>query len=189
MDLADSTILVVTADHGEEFWEHAELQAGNFYQQRGFAGVRHGNSCFRELIEVPLLMTGPVPPAMSACLVSTVDIVPTIIDLLGVVHNLTLDGRNVFESEAERPLLCEASGHGYEKKALIMGRYKLVCSKDDGVAWLFDLETDPLEQRPIADEAVTTVFVERLHRMLRQHETRRIRSVGEKKSPQSVSGH
>jgi arylsulfatase A-like enzyme len=181
MGLDDSTILIVTADHGEEFWEHAELQEGNFYHQRGMSGVSHGQAGFRELIEVPLLISGPVPDRKHDHFVSAVDIVPTVLDLLGINHKMRFDGRNIFEAGDDRPLLSEASGSGYEKKTLVVGRYKLIYSKDDGIEWVFDLEKDPQEQNPIVDKKVTSTFVDKLLHMLKEDEKRNIREIARKK--------
>ena len=178
----DRTIVVVTGDHGEEFSEHGELEAGSFYDQRGFYGMGHGHNVFNEIIQVPLIMSGPVPDRKSAHLVSTVDIMPTVVDLLGITHNIRFDGVNIFEAQGERALLSEASGYGHEKKALIIGRYKLVYSKGDGIEWVFDLEKDPQEQHPIMDKEVTSVFVDKLHQILREDEKRKIREIAGKKS-------
>ena len=180
--LVDSTVFIITADHGEEFWEHAEVEAKTFYDPRGCYGLGHGHSVFNEAIEVPLLISGPVPAIKPAHFVSTVDITPTIMDLLKVNHYMRFDGRSVFEAGKDRILLNEASGYGYEKKALIIGRYKLIYSKDDGIEWVFDLEKDPKEQHPIMDKEVTSVFVEKLHQILREDEKRKIREIARKTS-------
>ncbi|WP_048147298.1 sulfatase [Pyrococcus abyssi] len=175
--LLDSTILLITADHGEEFWEHAELEAENFYDPRGYYGVGHGHNVFNEIIEVPILFDGAIKKKgdFTENRVSSVDIMPTVLDLLGVSHSLTFDGQNVFEvKNKKRPLLSEAAGYGYEKKALIMGRYKLLYAPDDGVQWLFDLKKDPSEQHPIKDREVTSVFVDKLNKMLKEDEKRRL---------------
>jgi len=75
MGLLDSTILIITADHGEEFWEHAALEAENFYDPRGAYGVGHGHNVFNEIIEIPLLISGPgVPEGQSSRPISQVDI-------------------------------------------------------------------------------------------------------------------
>ena len=42
----DEVTVVLTSDHGEEFWEHG--------------GVEHGHSLYDELVEVPFVITGPV---------------------------------------------------------------------------------------------------------------------------------
>lgn len=53
--------------------------------------------------------------------------------------------------------------------------------KDDGIEWVFDLEKDPHEKHPIVDREITSVFVERLHRMLREGEKTRAREIAAKK--------
>ncbi|AFK22066.1 sulfatase [Pyrococcus sp. ST04] len=175
--LLDTTILVITADHGEEFWEHAKLEAENFYDPRGYYGVGHGHNVFNEIIEVPILLDGAVKSHGDYVKnrVSSADITPTILNLLGVSHNLTFDGQDLFKvKNKKRPLLSEAVGYGYEKKALILGRYKLIYSPDDNVQWLFDLKKDPYEQHPIKDEEVTSIFVDKLNKMLREDERKKL---------------
>ena len=179
--LVDSTILIVTADHGEQFWEHAELDARSFYLKGGVCGISHGDNVYNEIIEVPLIISGPVPDKNQDHFVSTVDIVPTIADLLGVSHKMRFNGQNIFEIEGERFLLSEASSWGYEKKALVAGRYKLIYSKDDGIEWVFDLEKDPQEQHPIVDKEVTSIFVDKLLQILREDEKRKIKEITRKK--------
>jgi arylsulfatase A-like enzyme len=188
IDLIDSTVLIVTADHGEEFSEHASLEAENFFHPRGFCGVGHGHNVFNEIIEVPLLIAGPaIPNRQSINLVSTVDIMPTILDLLGIKHNLKFDGQNIFQKqESDTLLLSEASGFGYEKKALIVGKFKLIHSQDDGVAWVFDLEKDPQELHPITDHGVVSIFLERLSQIYARDEKRRVKGIIEQKNLRSL---
>lgn len=179
--LLDSTILVITADHGEEFWEHAKLEAENFYDPRGYYGIAHGHNVFNEIIEVPILLDGAVRNRgnYTETRVGSVDIAPTILDLLGVSHSLTFDGQNLFKvvKNRKRPLLSEATGYGYEKKALILGRYKLIHAPDDGVQWLFDLKKDPFEQHPIEDTEVTSIFVDKLNKILKEDERKKLRTI------------
>jgi len=184
MGLVDSTVLIITADHGEEFWEHAALEAGNFYDPRGFCGVGHGHSVFNELIEIPFLISGPgVPDRQGGRPISQVDIMPTVLDLLKVKHKLKFDGQSILgKQEPERPLLSEAAGFGYEKKALIIGRFKLIYSPDDAVAWVFDLEKDPQELHPITDQGVVSMFVDKLSEIQERSKKRRIREIIEEKN-------
>jgi arylsulfatase A-like enzyme len=81
LDLSKRTIVVITSDHGEAFGEHgAEGHARNLYQ---------------EVVHVPLLMALPfrvdgglvVDP-----LVRNVDIVPTLLDMLGLPALPQADG-------------------------------------------------------------------------------------------------
>ncbi|KUK43562.1 MAG: Sulfatase [Methanothrix harundinacea] len=173
--LIDSTILIITADHGEEFWEHARLEAKNFYDPRGFCGVGHGHNVFNELIEVPLILSNPkLPNKKYDKLVSTTDISPTILDLLEVKHKLSFDGVNVFKSSEKRALINEATGYGYEKKALYIGGFKLIYSKHDEIAWVFDLKKDPEEKNPITDDELVRIFINKLNKMLTAKEALKV---------------
>jgi arylsulfatase A-like enzyme len=78
--LADSTIVVITSDHGEEFGEH------------GF--VQHGGTVYQEVLHVPLLFWAPgrVPVARIPTPVSLIDVVPTVLSLAGVPAPPRIDG-------------------------------------------------------------------------------------------------
>lgn len=71
--LMDSTIVIITADHGEEFME------------KGRWG--HGSTFSEEQIHVPLILWVPgQPPREVARMTSHVDIAPTLLRLLGVTN-------------------------------------------------------------------------------------------------------
>lgn len=165
--LVDDTILIITADHGEEFWDHAELEARHFYDVRGYAGIGHGHSVFNELIQVPLIMTGSGVPKKEEKdkFVSGVDIAPTLLDLLGIQHNILFDGMNIFKAPKKRLILSENTIHGYEKKALIYGKIKFIYSQQDDVVWIFNLKNDPKERNPIVDEDLSKIFMEKLSKL------------------------
>jgi arylsulfatase len=75
----DKTILVVVADHGESLNDHDELL--------------HGDAFFDGVINVPLLFRVPgFAPIVSDALVSQVDILPTILALVGAVVPANVDG-------------------------------------------------------------------------------------------------
>jgi arylsulfatase A-like enzyme len=70
--LLQDTVIVLTADHGEEFWEHG--------------GWVHGAKLYEELLRVPLMMKGPGLPrgVVIPGQVGLIDLAPTILDILGV---------------------------------------------------------------------------------------------------------
>ena len=69
--LLDETWIVLTADHGEEFWDHG--------------GLGHGNSLFEELIRVPLVFSGKgIVPRRIDSFARLIDIAPTLAALAGV---------------------------------------------------------------------------------------------------------
>src|SRR6185295_19177312 len=74
-----NTVLVVTADHGEEFGDHGQML--------------HGHSLFDEQIRVPLVMRGPRIPSdrRVGSQVQMLDVTATLLDLAGVLDNDAAD--------------------------------------------------------------------------------------------------
>ncbi|MGH7287886.1 MAG: sulfatase, partial [Myxococcota bacterium] len=87
LQLLDSTLVVLTADHGEEFLDHGRLLHEQVY---------------RELLHVPLIIRfpGQHEGRVVAEDVSLADIVPTLVDWLGVSTSFGFAGRSLLE---ERP--------------------------------------------------------------------------------------
>jgi arylsulfatase A-like enzyme len=83
--LADHTIVIVTADHGEDLFEPGVV----FGHGLGFNG---SDPCYRIplAIHVPGVKGGEIPEQ-----VRTIDISPTILDLLGVERPAAWEGRSV----------------------------------------------------------------------------------------------
>lgn len=72
LNLKKNTLIVITSDHGEEFYEHQ--------------GWGHGQSLHEELLHVPLIFYGTeqIPPGQRiSSLVELVDIFPTLLQLYG----------------------------------------------------------------------------------------------------------
>ena len=89
LGLRDRVVVAVVGDHGEEFLEHGELG--------------HGNSLYKELVHVPLIVRGPgiTPGASSDNLVSTIDLGPTVLSLAGVEIPRHLQGQALLGPRAE----------------------------------------------------------------------------------------
>ena len=72
MGIYDRTTIVITADHGEEFWEHGDFE--------------HGHTLYDELVRVPLIIKFPAKVRRArqkvTAQVRLVDIMPTILALL-----------------------------------------------------------------------------------------------------------
>ncbi len=87
-DLYDRALLVVTADHGASFWPG---------ERRRAVEVRHGH--LEDLLRVPLLVKAPGQrdPRVDPRLVESVDVLPSIADLLGAPLPFATDGRSAFD--------------------------------------------------------------------------------------------
>jgi hypothetical protein len=92
----DDTWIVVTADHGEEFGDHASAYPNQTIPQ----GTRHGHTVYQELVNVPLVVFRPreLRPRVIDRPVRTADILPTLLVLAGQRANGSLDGLPLYEA-------------------------------------------------------------------------------------------
>ena len=85
LGLRENTLLVVTADHGEGLGDHGE--------------TLHGYFIYESTLSIPLLVRGPGIPGGTVleATARTVDLFPTVLDLLGVKapEGLSLSGRSL----------------------------------------------------------------------------------------------
>jgi arylsulfatase A-like enzyme len=152
--LRDRTLIVFMSDHGEEFFEHG-----------GFA---HGHTLYNELIHVPLLFSlpGRIPTGMRLrAMVRLVDIMPTVLSMLGIDTDARLEGRDLsplFRGETapgptrpgallESAALSEALLYGPEQKSISAFPYKLILHTNSGKEAMFDLDIDPGETVDVAE--------------------------------------
>ncbi len=153
--LLDHTIVVVTSDHGEEFLEHGRL--------------RHYGSLYQELVHVPLLISlpGDGPGLRLDVPVSQADLLPTLLELLGVPVPAGLDGRSLApllagapEPGAPTPLFGNLDLHTHGRSALRQGDWKIIHADTSAyrveparAPWEFyNLRSDPQEQRDLSGE-------------------------------------
>lgn len=115
----DDTLVVLVSDHGEEFREHKKL--------------RHGFTLFREVVHVPLIMRAPgVAPGRIGEAVRGIDVMPTVLDLLGLPIPKAAVGRTLVpamlgQGLGAEPILSELKLHpDYRSDSLQIGRWKLV---------------------------------------------------------------
>jgi arylsulfatase A-like enzyme len=141
--LAEDTLVIVTADHGEEFWDHGS--------------IGHGHSVYDELLHVPLIVRLPgvtdagmrVPDA-----VGLVDVMPTILDALGQPIPSELVGRSflpMLQGRSDKAPRAAVSGFFRAWRTLGVGRYKLIQHGTER-ATLYDVHADPGEKTDLAAE-------------------------------------
>ncbi len=159
----DRTLVVIHSDHGEEFWEHG--------------GYEHGHAEHEEVLHVPLVlrMPGKLPEgARIAPRVRGIDVMPTIVALLGIQPPSGIEGKSLLplvegKSESPRECISEATLHGArEIKALTSGSERLTLAGNvPGV--LYDLAADPGETRDLRSDREERAK-EMEERLLRRHE-------------------
>jgi arylsulfatase A-like enzyme/Flp pilus assembly protein TadD len=137
----DHTLVVVTADHGESLGEHGE--------------TTHGLFAYNATLAVPLIVSAPQATAGTVdAPVSHVDLLPTILDLVGVGLASAVDGESLARTPpAERALRFEALDASLTRgwaplRGVVQGTWKYIDLPDPE---LYDLAADPQEQRNLVD--------------------------------------
>jgi arylsulfatase len=128
-DLLDKTVLAFTADHGEAL----ENDQGFYFS--------HMHSLTQDQVHVPLMLVYPGCQAGSRVdrPVSTVDVLPTVLGLLGVDLPEESDGQALVASEPDLVM-----GMTSNQRSVRDGRWKLIVD-NDGSERLYDLSADPGE--------------------------------------------
>lgn len=131
LDDRENTIVVVTSDHGEEFWECRDLERAHFEDPRGVAGVGHGHALVRPVIEVPIL-SNSLEIESGGEFSSTIDIMPSVLDDLGA----EFDGQNdaeLLSNARRRPPLCQEIAYGPNQISVTAGDEHLIVipARDD----------------------------------------------------------
>jgi arylsulfatase A-like enzyme len=140
----DDTIVVVTADHGEEFFEHG--------------GWGHGKSLYDELVNVPLVIAGrAVPPAVREDPAMVVDIMPTLADMLSLPNRADWEGRSLLLPDHDRSAYAELVREGGMSAFMVYrGNRKYIESVDrlgdPPRRSYFSLDKDPGELQPLPAE-------------------------------------
>ena len=145
-DLYDDTLIIVTSDHGETFGERNLLE--------------HAVSVYQDQVRVPLVVKAPNShePAEINVVVSGVDIMPTVLDFVGVSSPAHLDGRSLLDRDATKEvrfIVSESFGNPFfidwhprfdrTERAIYSDSFKYIRSTS-GKQELYDLEANPMEQ-------------------------------------------
>jgi len=138
LGVADNTVIVVTADHGEEFQDHGALL--------------HGTHLYDEQVHVPLMIIGPtIAPGRVRTLAQHIDLLPTIVGMLGASAPPGLPGRDLRAPSESRVVFSEtrhgvgANGSQIELVAARTDAWKLIGMPGQGRFELYDLLHDPGE--------------------------------------------
>lgn len=148
------TLVILTSDHGEEFWQHAaeEFKLGG--DPRGIYGVGHGHAMYEEVVRVPLIFMGPGVRSGALCMKtrSLLDLAPTVLGMLGFEVPLSMRGHSLRtelisgdDFNADEDLLIQSPAYGPDSTAIVSGNWKLI-TRSDGIQLLFNLSQDPGEK-------------------------------------------
>lgn len=183
-DLYDETLIVIMSDHGCQWWEHEHLYyVSHLYEQclRVPLIIRAPEGCRGRRFDGPVLQT---------------DILPTILELCGLKHDLARSGPPlpglslvpVLEGRADSRLREQLRRRDvplmthYDTIGLLADfRYKLIFDRVAGTWWLFDLQQDPREMHNLAD--ADPALLRSLQERLRDYVTSHPEFLGELQRP------
>lgn len=154
----DRTVVIVTADHGEEFAEHGYLS--------------HGNGLNFPALHVPLIVrwpSGGVPAgARVTTPVSLVDVPATIVEMTGTTERSLLPGQSLAplwrgdSSTQSSPILSELYWvrnqpewypvSGGNMRSIVQGRFHYIAGPDAREE-LYDIAADPFERHDLRSDA------------------------------------
>ena|GEM_PF-396785 len=159
MGLFDDTLIVFVSDHGEEFLDHG--------------GWQHGHTLFDELIHVTLMMKLPSSFAPAAhdvsvdSLVTIMDVIPTILELLEIPRPAETHGNSLFPlirgdtGGAPQQVICEQNLNEFTLFAVRTPKYKYILrTRPHERKRLYDVEVDPRETKNLieAESAIADSF-------------------------------
>jgi arylsulfatase A-like enzyme/Tfp pilus assembly protein PilF len=137
-------VTVLTADHGEEFLDHGAFN--------------HGYTLYEEQTSVPLLFSAPsrIQPHRVPQQVRLIDVAPTLAEMAGIdIKDEHFQGQSLVPLMTGTDLqaldaFSEATNVGGQSAIRSTGSLKLIHSLMNPEWLLFDLETDPGENRDLS---------------------------------------
>jgi arylsulfatase A-like enzyme len=141
--LLDGTLVIVTSDHGEHWGEHQRLS--------------HGNSMYRQLIEVPLVIRLPARYPRGSVVrepVSLRDIPATVLDAAGIANRWGFPGATLADflrpGTPPRPVLSTNATLGAPEEASLVADGLHYVMRSKGPEELYDLAADPADSLDLA---------------------------------------
>ncbi len=155
----NQSLIIITSDHGEEFMEH------------GHCG--HRQLHYRPMLHIPLIMHIPNYPKKEVRIkdfVQSIDLLPTILDILDLPAFPEAQGRNlfplikrhknslrrsfwkVFYPFVKQPIISFAEDIRFDQWSIINNDYQMIINSKTSSMQLFSLKADPMEKTDIAKD-------------------------------------
>jgi hypothetical protein len=142
LNLDQNTIFVIAGDHGEGFGQHPH-------------NYTHSRQSYNENYRTPALIINPqlFPPKVITAPTSHVDILPTLLDALGVAYDSRrLQGESLFQEQLSRKYIF-LYGNENTVSSISEDQIKLQISFKDKSCWAFDLKVDSGENKRLKCDA------------------------------------
>ncbi|MCZ6465175.1 MAG: sulfatase-like hydrolase/transferase, partial [Proteobacteria bacterium] len=138
-ELSDRTVIIVSGDTGQAFYEH------------DFAS--HGNALYDEVMRVPLVIAVPgMAPSRHDQLAQHLDVPPTLAGLLAIPLHPAWQGLDLFAPEfpSVRDVFLVVQTPIAHQYAIVRDGHKLIYDAKLDRSYLYDLESDPGEHMDVS---------------------------------------
>jgi len=164
LDIYDKTIIVLSSDHGEEFWEH-----GSF---------GHCHSLYDELLSVPLIFRGPGVPRGEVISekISLIDLMAILTKGLSLGNMVDFSGKGsaVRFNEFLNNDYIFSEGHICDKSKGVIrdSEFKLIYSFNSNKLELYNIIYDPFEKEDISEsnKQIIQSMLEKLEKWKKRNE-------------------
>lgn len=149
--ILDESFVIIFGDHGDEFYEHGR--------------TGHAHTLYNELIHIPLILRWPsniLKGKRIGALASQVDIMPTILDYLGIQHQRAIQGtslRDLIEGRVCGVHDFVFAGGRAHRCAVIGNQNKMILNPGAGGREFYDLVNDPREQNSVHQALSSSALV------------------------------
>ncbi|MFC1614307.1 sulfatase [Gemmatimonadota bacterium] len=145
LDLADNTIVVFLADHGEEFFDHG--------------GKGHGHTLYEEVVHIPMFIRYPNNKASgvtSFIPVSIIDVLPTILQLNNYPITDKLEGKSLLREDildnVDRNIFFELDEN---TAGMFSGGKKFIKDLEKDHIEVYSLDQDPYERNDLGRQLLS----------------------------------
>lgn len=136
----ENTVFIIIGDHGEEFLEHG--------------GMGHGHTLYQELLNIPLIISGRyIPAGVNDAVAAQIDILPTLLVMLGLDVPIWSEGRDILSIDSERTSRYIPSSNLIwatpDLAAVRLENRVVIGNPQEVEPALYDLQNDPHELNPL----------------------------------------
>jgi len=146
--MLDRTFIVLTADHGEQFLEHGRL-------------VHGADGFYNEVIHIPYIISNPLEfdgPIMVSTPVTSIDIGPTVLDLVGLGAPIEFQGESFADGRDQDRVVFATDGRTWKA---ISRDWSYIVSEAKNREELYNLASDPGESVNLVSERPDMVEIGR----------------------------